>query len=89
MNIDTSKKIKIKRVDANKEKEVPKTSRSGTFYGLDINILESIDQGITEQDVQKDTTEIPESAEQKAARNALENMDMEEMRRQFSVCKID
>ena len=47
ISIDTSKKIKIKRTVAeNKEKE-PKSVRNGTFYGLDINLLESIDVGIT------------------------------------------
>jgi hypothetical protein len=47
MSIDTSKKIKIKRmVPENKEKD-PKSVKNGTFYGLDISLLESIDIGIT------------------------------------------
>ena len=45
-SIDTTKKIKIRRVPEKKEKEV----KNGTFYGLDINLLESIDAGITKEE---------------------------------------
>ena len=52
ISIDTSKKIKIKRAPETKGKE-PKSIKNGTFYGLDINLLESIDVGITQEETEK------------------------------------
>ena len=56
MTIDTSKKIKLKRAEPVKEIGVPKTTKSGTFYGLDVSLLESIDASITEEKRPADTT---------------------------------